>query len=201
MLGKIYATDYVEVDLPLSLSRYELLDLPETFQNKSVDKNAFPEVLFNTPNNQKKSQWKGRVVRSGAALDENSRQIKVIARIDNPFMETKEITLPLKIGQYIEAHIKGKTFKNVYVLPSVAVRQNKEILLLKEGKVHIVPVEVLWNSQNETVVRVKQDIRNQQLVTTSLNQATQGMKILTVNEKKQQDEKNSRKNKQEKKAL
>jgi len=203
VLGKIYATDYVEVDLPLSLARYELLGLPESFKNKSIDKRMFPKVRFTNPNSIQANEWQGKVVRTSAALDVNSRQIKVIARIDNPFDEQEGLNSPLRIGQYIEAHIKGKTFNSVYILPTVSVRQNKEIMLLIDNKIHIVPVTALWNTQDQTIVRVKQDdkgaienIADMNLVITSLSQATEDMKAITADDFKKQQQK-SRKNKKQ----
>lgn len=206
ILGKIYATDYVEVDLPLSLKRYELLGLPEAFKNKSVNAKSFPEVVFRNPNSIQKNEWKGRVVRTSATLDVNSRQISVIARIDNPFDAKEGLSSPLRIGQYIEAKIKGKTFNKVYVLPTIAVRQNKEIMLLEEGKIRIVPIAALWNTQNETVVRVDENavdkkIEGKHLVITSLSQATDGMKVVTVEEQRKKSKKRSKnyKNKEQQK--
>ncbi|MEE9310150.1 MAG: HlyD family efflux transporter periplasmic adaptor subunit [Cocleimonas sp.] len=187
VLGKLYSTDYVEVDLPLSLNRYELLGLPEAFKNKAINTQSYPKVMFKNPTSLHNNEWHGRVVRTSAALDANSRQITVIARIDNPFDAKENLSSPLRIGQYIEGHIAGKTFRKVYILPSVAVRQNKEILLLEGHKVHIVPVTALWNTQNETIVKIDQalgDLSGKRLITTSLSQATEGMKVLTVQEQK-----------------
>ena len=187
-LGKIYATNYVEVDLPLSLNRYELLNLPEAFKNKSIDEKLYPSVIFKNPNSSQQNEWKGRIVRSSAALDANSRQITVIARVDNPFDAKEGVISPLRIGQYIEAQIKGKTFNNVYILPTVAVRQNKEILLLDDGKIHVVPVNTLWNTQTETIVRVEENIVDKQLVTTSMSQAVEDMKVITLEEQKKKNQ-------------
>jgi multidrug efflux pump subunit AcrA (membrane-fusion protein) len=208
VLGKIYATDYVEVDLPLSLQRYELLGLPEAFKNQSINAESFPKVIFRNPNSLHNTEWQGRIVRTSAALDANSRQISVIARINNPFDAPSNTqsgqSSPLRIGQYIEAKINGKTFKNVYVLPSIVVRQNKEILILENNKIHVVPITALWNTQNETIIRADEDIAGKQLVSTNLTQATEGMKAITVEQAaKQQQNKGLNKkrlNKQNKKA-
>ncbi len=80
----------------------------------------------------------------------------------------------------------------MYVLPTISVRQNKEILLLEDGKIHVVPVNALWNTQTETIVRVKQDITGKQLVMTSLNQAIEGMKAITLKEQKIINNKNKK---------
>ena len=202
ILGKLYATDYVEVDLPLSLNRYELLGLPEAFKNKSINRQSYPKAVFKNPDSIQNNEWQGRIVRTSAALDVNSRQITVIARIDNPFDAKAGLSSPLRIGQYIEAHIEGKTFKNVYVLPSVAVRQNKEIMLLEDGKIHLVAVTALWNTQSETVVQIdkaEQDLTGKRLVTTSLSQATEGMKVLTVKEQEQAQKRKQKQKQQQKK--
>ncbi len=184
-LGIVYATDFVYVDLPLSLNQYELLGIPETFQNKSASTQKLPKVTFHSTNSRQQSLWQGQVVRTSAALDSESRQIKVIARIDNPFVAKTGVSAPVRIGQFLDADIKGKTFRNVYVLPAGAVRQNKEIMLLKSGKVHIVPVEVLVNTSKQTIVKSKENIEGESLITTSLNQATQDMKVITLEQQQE----------------
>lgn len=186
-LGTIYATDYVYVDLPLSLNRYELLGIPESFQNKKTKVEHLSEVEFNSPNSQLKSIWKGQLVRTSAALNPDSRQITVIARIDKPFEINRGITAPLRIGQYLEAKIKGKTFEGVYVLPPVAVRHNKEILLLDNGKIRIVPIELIWSTAGETIVKIGQDLSGKQLITTTLNQATDGMQAISIEDQRRKN--------------
>ncbi len=192
-LGKIYATDYVYVDLPLSLNQFELLDIPEKFQNKESTL-SFPEVVFNNTNSRQKSSWVGRVVRTSAALDAASRQIKVIARIDQPFTAKVGVSAPIKIGQYLNAEIKGKTFRNIYVLAAGSVRQNKEILLLKDGKIHIVAVDVLVNTSEKTIVRAQEDINKAQLIITSMNQATEGMQVVSLKDQKMRQKEKQKKN-------
>lgn len=198
-LGIIYATDFVYVDLPLSLNQYELLGIPETFQNKSASTQKLPKVNFSSTNSRKQSTWEGQVVRTSAALDSESRQIKVIARIENPFVAKAGVSAPVRIGQYLDADINGKTFTNVYVLPAGSVRQNKEVLLYKNGKVHVVPVEVLVNTSRQTIIRSAEEIENELLIMTSLNQATEGMKVITLEEKKNNLKKKNKKKSDKKK--
>jgi len=199
VLAEIYATDYVNIELPLSLNQYELLEMPEAFRN-SDSKNSqnkmrqLPAVTFKVADSQHQSNWQGKIVRSSAALDTDSRQINVIARIDNPFDYKKEDSnensaplAPLRIGQYLKASIKGKTFKQVYVLPPAALRHNKEILLLREGKIDIVGVKVLWNAPEASVISSDQALEGQQLITTTLSQALQEMKVITLEQQRQKD--------------
>lgn len=202
MLAEIYATDFVNVELPLSLNQYELLGMPEAFRNKQISPSELPDVTLTNPDSIKKDNWQGKVVRTSAALDSQSRQINVIVRIDDPYDARKGISSPIRIGQYLKAQIKGKTFDNVYVLPPVSVVYNREIRILKEGKISIVPVEVIWNSTEATVVQTNTNIEGEQLILTNLTQAVNGMSVLTIEEQRKQNKQNviKRKKREEKKA-
>ena len=186
VLGVIYATDAVEVHLPLSLAQYALLNIPEAFRNKAADAALMPKVSFRPTAGNLQDTWQGQVVRSSAALDEKSRQMTVIARIDNPYEAREGVSAPLRIGQYVSAAIQGKLFNNVYVLPSSAVRQGKEILLLQDGKVAVKPIELVWSTESEMVVRSEADLNDKRVITTPLPQATDGQAVQVAGEKKPQ---------------
>ncbi len=191
LLGKIVATDYVEVSLPLSLSRYDLLGIPENTKNNKRDNTQFPEVSFTSINSSmsqnKQVPWKGRIVRTSVALDSDSRQITVIARIENPFNINLLNSKPIRIGQYVKAKIKGKQFNDVYILPPIAVRQDKEILLLENGEIEVIPVKIIWNNSKQTIVKVDENIEGKKLIVTPLSQAITGMKAVTVDEQKEKN--------------
>ncbi len=180
VLGEIYATDYVNVELPLSLKQYELIGMPEAFRNKSINTKDLPEVILTNPDSLKNDKWLGRVVRTSAALDAQSRQINVIVRVDDPYEAKEGISTPIRIGQYLKATIKGRTFNDVFVLPSIAVVYNREIRILDDGKIKIEPVKVLWNSNTETVVEANPTFSGKNIITTNMTQAIDGMKAITL---------------------
>jgi len=184
VLGVIYATDAVEVHLPLSLAQYELLGMPEAFRDKAADTAAMPKVEFSPSNGNRSDAWQGQVVRSSAALDEKSRQISVIAQIDQPFIAREGVSAPLRIGQYITAKIDGKTFNNVYVVPASAVRQGKEILLLRDGKVSVQPINLVWNAEKDVVIQTDADLNGQRVIITPLPLATEGQAVQVAGENK-----------------
>ena len=187
MLAETYATDFVNVELPLSLNQYELLGMPEAFRNKQIIPSELPTVTLVNPDSLRKDNWQGKVVRTSAALDAQSRQINVIVRVDNPYEARAGISSPIRIGQYLKAKIKGKSFDKVYVLPPISVVYNREIRILTDGKIKIVPVEVIWNSTEATVVRSKTEIEGESLIITNLTQAVNGMPVLTVEEQRKQN--------------
>lgn len=192
-LGTVYATDSVDVELPLSLQQYEWLGMPEHFRNREIDTSKLPSVVFTNTTSDKQNRWQGTIIRSNAALDDKSRQIKVIARIDNPFEVNDQQTTPVRIGQYLTARINGKTLQNVYVLPPTAVRQGRDILLMVDGKVQITPVELVWNNDNEVVVRSQTDLSTQKIIVTSLPNAVNGQAVQTPEQAKKRAEKRKQK--------
>lgn len=191
VLGEIYATDYVNVELPLSLNQYELLGMPEAFRNKSIDTKDLPEVILTNPDSLKNDKWLGRVVRTSAALDAASRQINVIVRVDDPYEAKEGISTPIRIGQFLKAKIKGRTFNNVFVLPSIAVIYNREIRILEEGKIKIEPVKVIWNTNSETVVEANPKFIGKQIIITNLTQAIDGMEAITLEKQNAINKKNA----------
>ena len=200
--GSLYPTDFVEVDMPLSLKQFELLDLPHDIERNTSKKRRF-SVELSLPY-QQDIHWKGYITGTRASLDNQSRQITVIARIDDPFMmknrqdkkaQTTESgsDVSLRVGQYLNASIKGKTFQNVYVLPASAVRQNREILLVDNNEVSIIPVITVWNTEASNVIQLDtaspqtkiSTLDDKRVIITPFPQAIEGMKVrLSGQEKK-----------------
>lgn len=171
-LGRIYATDYLEVDIPLSLAQYDMLDLSKA-----------SNVILKSALGSNQQTWQAKVTGTRAELDAKSRQITVVARIENPFKGNDDFR-SLKLGQYLRAEVEGRTFQDVYRLPTQTVRQEREILLFQQRQVAIKNVETLWNTADETIVRSDEDLSDQRLISTPLPQATEGMKVALLGQKK-----------------
>ena len=184
VLGVLYATDYVEVDMQLTLDQYALLDMPDAFAGEALDLTSQPMVEFTVPFGKDQQTWTGFVTGTRASLDEQSRQITVVARIDNPYERREGRSTTLKIGQYLNASIEGRTFEDIYVLPPGAVRQNRDVLQMRDNAVHIAPINVVWSTEEETIVNSIEDLQSAPIITTPLGQATEGMKVALPGQKK-----------------
>ncbi|WP_020559935.1 efflux RND transporter periplasmic adaptor subunit [Thiofilum flexile] len=180
----IYAADYVEVDIPLTLAQYALLDLPTGRNAKTKD---YPKVELSLPFGKSNQHWVGQVTGTRATLDSQSRQITVVARIDQPF--TGEHAETLKIGQFLKAVLPARTLTDVYVVPPATVRQNRDILVLRESKVHVVPIETLWTNEEEIVIRPSEPL-TEPVIITPLAQASEGMAVALAGQKKRRGRQN-----------
>ena len=179
LLAEVYSTDYVEVRLPLSLADYEQLKLPESYQNQqATDKANLPKVIFSAQYGSKTHRWQGSIVRASAAMDERTRQIPVIARIDDPFSKKAgDDAPPIKIGQFLKAEILGTKLSNVYVIPTSSTRQNREVMLYEEGKINILPIEVLTTENDSLIIQESELPPDAKLIITPMPSAKTGMKV------------------------
>lgn len=191
-LGKVFATDYIEVRLPLSLADYELLAIPEHYQGEKKPKmQNLPSVNFymnvrqkNENDQQARHRWQGQVVRTGASLDSSTRQIAVIARISKPFSRSNNNTPTIKLGQFLQADILGKLLSDVAIIPTSTIREGKEILLLVDDVIKIQAINILHTDDDNVIIATEGIADNSQLILTLPPFATDGMKVKTFSNKK-----------------
>ncbi len=180
-LGDIYAIDYVEIRLPLINSALRFVDLPETLRDQT-HRGSQPTVIFNSHLGDHQQSWQGKVVRTEGAIDENTHQLYVIAQINDPYGESEKHTLPLKIGQYLEATIEGKRLADAIVIPEKVVYQERYVYLYKSGAVYQQPIKIAWRHKGQLVI-AKGLAAGDELVTTLLGQVISGTRVLVKGEK------------------
>lgn len=148
-LGEVFATDFAEIRLPLSPRQLEFITLPSRAGDPEV-----PVTLTDALDLSKSSQWQARIVRTEGSIDESSRELFAIARIDDPFgLESGKP--PLRIGQPVRASIRGMILKEVFVLPRQALRGVNRIYLVDREPLAIrrTRIEPLWSTADVLVVR------------------------------------------------
>lgn len=148
-LGGVFTVDFAEVRLPISGREIRFLSLPETAQEPPVE-----VELRSSTDAESGTVWKARIIRTEGALDDNSLDLFVIARVDDPFGR-RSGQPPLRIGQPVVGSIAGKVLTNVVALPRVAVRQLDQILLVDQTALvlrnrKIIPI---WSDEENIVVR------------------------------------------------
>lgn len=148
-LGTIFSTDFAEVRLSLSPRNLTYIQLPTTASDDPI-----PVVLTDALANDEPQTWPGEIVRTEGALDEGSRKLFVIARINQPF-SPKDGTAPLHIGQPLRATFAGGVIEDVFVVPREAERKPGEIVLIEPEtqKLRRKPITPIWTDKSHLVVR------------------------------------------------
>jgi RND family efflux transporter MFP subunit len=146
-LADIYATDFVEVRLPIKNSDLPLLNLPQE-ANRQAPSATPTQVLFYSDliGDQ---QWSGILVRTEGAIDSDTQQLYGVAQIDKPF----DLTPPLiKIGQYVNASIIGRTLPDAIKIPNSAIYQGTFVYIEKDGLLQRRNVRTLWKNDEDALI-------------------------------------------------
>ncbi|WP_242620372.1 MULTISPECIES: efflux RND transporter periplasmic adaptor subunit [Shewanella] len=175
-LATIYATDYVEIRLPIHNRDLALVELPE--QGKSaVAPVEFESDLVG------RQLWQGQLDRTEGAIDDSSQQLYVVAQIDDPFSYQQGKQTPLKIGQYLTAKIQGKTLQSSIVIPSSAIYQGSYVYRVRDGVLLRTDVNILWQNGTDAVISSGLSPQDE-LVLTSLGQVSSGTPVAIAGEAK-----------------
>lgn len=151
-LGTIFATDVVEVSLPLSDEELGRTGLPLAFA-ETAD-NPGPQVVFTTNVAGEPREWVGRVRRTAAALNPQTRLINVIAELDDPYGTGSDDGVPMAPGLFVNAEIDGRRIENVVRIPRSALRGVDQVFIGDgpEGRLEIRTVNVVYSTDNGAFV-------------------------------------------------
>jgi RND family efflux transporter MFP subunit len=173
-LAEIFATDYVEVRLPIKNKDLPFLDLPDGGRSTKIEKEKLPKVNFHSDLNAHQT-WQGRIIRTESAFDELSQQLFVVAQIDDPYGLQHAGGISLKIGQYVTAVIDGRRLHQVMSIPNRAIYQNSYVYIFKEGLLMKKPITINW--QNDKISVIESGLSEGDfLVITPLGQVLSGTK-------------------------
>jgi len=150
VLAQIYATDRVEIHLPISNSQLALLELP-LFETSVVD---YPAVTLSTRFGGERWQWEGKITRVEASIDRDSRVTFAIAEVRDPFGGSESRRPPLTPGLFVDASISGKPITASVELPATALRGDNTVLWVNENsRLERLAVELLRREQDRVWVR------------------------------------------------
>lgn len=149
VLGEIYATDLVQVRLPLndrqlgglglSMHADAILAYPMTLTARFAGRDW---------------QWPAMIRRLEAVVDRESRVVRAIAEVEQPFAEGTDGRPPLTPGMFVQGVIPGEAQPGVVMLPATALRADNSVLRV-DGDDRLVrqQVQVLKRNNDRAWVR------------------------------------------------
>jgi RND family efflux transporter MFP subunit len=178
ILARVYAVDYVEIRLPLTNRQLEFVTIPEVYRDDTLGIRApGPPVRLTARIGSKTHEWRGRIVRAEGSIDTQSRQVFVIAQVDDPYGKDPSGRPPLKVGQFVEAEIDGMQLPDVVVIPRTALRVGGEVLIVDEAnKLQGRQVDVLWSDEHNAIVASGLEA-DDRLVLTPLGTGMEGVEV------------------------
>lgn len=179
-LAEIFATDKVEIRLPINNKDLAFIDLPEVYQSgEKTNQNSL--VTFNSDLIGEQT-WQGTLVRTEGAINDASQQLYVVAQIEDPYSTPVSGQNPVKIGQYVSASIKGREIPNALVIPNNAIYQGSYVYVLdKENQLLRKDISLAWQGESESLVATGL-MANDRLVVTPLGQVSSGTRVAVIGE-------------------
>lgn len=154
-LGEVFATDFAEVRLPLSADQLPFVKLPTRNDDQAVD--VILTDALGKENQPSGNTWKARIVRTEGTLDETSRELFAIARVDDPFGIVSK-NPELRIGQPVRALVHGNILKDVFAIPRTALRGVNRIYLIDPAgqngpAIRKVEIQPVWSTAETLVIQ------------------------------------------------
>ena len=179
-LGRIYAVDYAEVRLPITAEDVAFLSLR---LDGAGDDGDGPAVVLRADFAGAAREWHGRVVRTEGEIDPRSRMVHVVARVDDPYGRAVERPgVPLAVGLFVAAEIRGRTIPEAVVLPRAALHGADQVLTVDgESRLRVRTVEVLRRQGDEVVVRSGL-VAGERVCLSQIEAAVDGMRVRTAAE-------------------
>ena len=170
-IAEVFSTDGIEVRLPISQDEFTQLGLDRFDVESSGDE--FNVVLTSTIGG-RDYNWNAEITRTDSTFDLNTRQIDVIAKVENPLSDARSSSKPqLKIGQFVNARIQGRTVKGVFVIPNKSVREGSYAYSVREDRLNKQNLDIVWQDDQNTLVATGLE-QGELVVTTSLNSTLAG---------------------------
>lgn len=126
--------------------------------------------------------WRGRVVRSEGRLDERTRMLNVVVRVERPYAKKP----PLAAGLFVSVEIEGRALARAAVLPRFSLHPDDTVWVVDENqRLRFRKVEVARVHGDEAVIQdgLKDGDR---VVVTPLKAVTDGMAV-RIGEMKEAD--------------
>lgn len=172
-IASIYASESVEVRLPVADRQLAYLDLPLGYRGE-IAKDQRALALLSTHYGGDIYEWHGQLVRTEAEIDSRSRMVTAVVRVrveDNPGKPQ------LPIGLFVNARIKGRWVEDIVTLPRAALRDGNQVMIIDaDNRMHFRTVEIMRH-ENDNIL-VSKGISNGEIVNISpIQTIIEGMKV------------------------
>jgi RND family efflux transporter MFP subunit len=125
----------------------------------------------------RRHQWSGRVVRTEGELDPQSRMVRLVIEVEDPYGGIGQGQPPLIVGMFVDVAIAGRQVEGVRVLPHAALHQGDRVWSVgADGVLHVRRAEVVRRMKDEVLVYL--DLAaDERIVVSQLSGVTDGMKV------------------------
>ena len=171
VIALFYETDVVEISIPIAGRDITLLG------DLLAGRTGATQAKLVARNTDGEHEWTGSIHRTEGTLDESTRTLNVIVRVQKPY-ESSDVRPPLLVGTFVTAYLEGRYFDQYYTLPRETLRGGDDVWIVRENRLYVQPIEII--QEVEDTLYVLNGITDEdQVVTNMLNAITDGMRVRT----------------------
>lgn len=176
-LGEVYATDIMDVRLPLSNQDLREAGLAVGYISKKGE--GIPVKLSSNVGGQY-SEWSGRIVRTDSRFDSKSRVLFAYVEVNDPFGKGIISGAPMAPGLFVEAEVEGQKLTDVIFIPRAALRGDDQVYIANEDSTLSIKTVSVLSSDRERAVLSGGLTRGDRVITSPIRGVADGMKIERV---------------------
>jgi len=168
-LATIFSTDSAEIAVPLDNESLKWFHVPGFTPGQGPGARAMIRARIAG----REGSWEGRVVRAEGKLDEQTRMVRVVVRVDQPYAARP----PLAMGLFVTVDIEGRQIPDLAIIPRSALRQGHVVWVVDpEGRLYYRKVEVARIDGDQ--VQISSGLHTgDQVVVSQLKTVTDGMEV------------------------
>jgi RND family efflux transporter MFP subunit len=171
-LATLYSIDAAEIVLPLEDEDLSWFNVPGF--TLGTGSNSSAKVTATVAG--QALSWKGAVVRAEGKLDERTRMVNVVVRVEKPY-DTRP---PLAVGLFVTVIIEGRILPNAAVIPRSGLRQGNVVWVVdKDDRLHFKKVELARFDGDNAILKAGLGA-DEAVVVSPLKVVTNGMKVHIV---------------------
>jgi len=150
-LGRAFATDKVEVRLPITDDQLASLDLPIGYE---AEPGGGLDIEFSATVAGREHHWQGKLVRLDASIDSSTRLLYALAEVDDPYgTSASGEGMPMAVGLYVNGNIRGRRIEDAIRIPRSALRAGNTVYVVNsDGRLEVRTVQVTHSSPNYAVI-------------------------------------------------
>jgi RND family efflux transporter MFP subunit len=178
IVGRAFATDVVEIRLPLNSTQLASLGLPIGFR---AEKNKGLPVIFQAEVAGEQQNWQGKLVRLDASIDPDTRMLFGIAQVQDPYGSgSAKSGMPMAVGLFVEAQISGRELPEATIISIEALRAGDMIFLIDDkGLLEMRRVDVVHKNDKDAVITGNLK-PGEEVITSAIRNPISGMALTAI---------------------
>jgi RND family efflux transporter MFP subunit len=174
-LARAFATDRVELRLPIKQDQLSALGLPIGYV---AEEGGGRDVDFFATTGGVKQHWSGKLSRLDASIDSTTRLLYAIAVIEDPYgQNVSQHGMPLAVGLYVDAVIKGREIQQALRIPRAGLRAGDTVFVIGEDGLLQIRHVAVTHSSSEFAVIAEGLKAGEQVIVSSIRNPLEGMAV------------------------